>query len=282
MSSRRSGAGSTRSARRHGAQRWVPMAPARGFAISPPSARSSPTPCSAGPTSSGSACSTAPAAPPMLRRSRSPASTACASRRRRYRGWRSSTGVTVEIEGRPADYRDVGDSLDDRGVHRRHRGRARLVRPRRDDQRRRSRAAVRRGVRGARERRLARAARGRGSLLAARTPPAVVAPADRGGTGADGVAVGAAADQPLPGRPVGRARRARRRDRAGAGVAASGRRAARARRARRARSAARRWPRGCAPTSSRGSAGWRRCGSSSSAGSSPTTWGSARRCRRWR
>ena len=32
----------------------------------------------------------------------------------------------------------------------------------------------------------------------------------------------------------------------------------------------------------RASAGWRRCGSSSSAGSSPTTWGSARRCRRSR
>ena len=36
------------------------------------------------------------------------------------------------------------------------------------------------------------------------------------------------------------------------------------------------------PTSSTGSAGWRSCGSRGSAGSSPTTWGWARRCRRWR
>ncbi len=61
--------------------------------------------------------------------------------------------------------------------------------------------------------------------------------ADRGGQGADRLAVGAAADQPLPGRALGRARGARRRHRAGAGVAAPGRRAARARRGRRARPA---------------------------------------------
>ena len=39
---------------------------------------------------------------------------------------------------------------------------------------------------------------------------------------------------------------------------------------------------GCAPTSRTGSTGWRSCGSTSSAGSSPTTWGSARRCSPWR
>ena len=44
---------------------------------------------------------------------------------------------------------------DDRRLDRRDRGRARLVRPRRDDQRRGPRAAVRRGVRGARARRVA-------------------------------------------------------------------------------------------------------------------------------
>ena len=54
------------------------------------------------------------------------------------------------------------------------------------------------------------------------------------------------------------------------------------RRDRRARAAGDACRRSCAPTSARGSAGWRRCGSSSSAGSSPTTWGSARRCRRSR
>ncbi len=41
----------------------------------------------------------------------------------------------------------------------------------------------------------------------------------------------------------------------------------------------RRCRRSCGPTSAMASAGWRRCGSSSSAESSPTTWGSARRCR---
>ena len=39
---------------------------------------------------------------------------------------------------------------------------------------------------------------------------------------------------------------------------------------------------GCVPTSWTGSAGWRSCGSTASAASSPTTWGSARRSRRWR
>ena len=38
----------------------------------------------------------------------------------------------------------------------------------------------------------------------------------------------------------------------------------------------------CGPTSSRASGGWRSCGSSGSAGSSPTTWGWARRSRRSR
>ena len=38
----------------------------------------------------------------------------------------------------------------------------------------------------------------------------------------------------------------------------------------------------CVPTSWTGSSGWRSCGSTSSAASSPTTWGSARRSRRWR
>ena len=68
------------------------------------------------------------------------------------------------------------------------------------------------------------------SLLLPAAP--VAAPADRGGRGVDGRTVGAAADQPLPGRPVGGARRARRRDRAGTGVAAPGRRPARAGRGR--------------------------------------------------
>ena len=59
------------------------------------------------------------------------------------------------------------------------RRRARLVRPRRHDQHRGARAAVRRGVQGARERRVADAAPGRRPLLAARAPPAVAARADR-------------------------------------------------------------------------------------------------------
>ena len=190
--------------------------------------------------------------------------------------------VTVEVVGEPADYRDVGDSLTIGVSTVEHRRRARLVRPRRDDQRRRARAAVRRGVHGARERRVAHAARDGAhfSLLDAR--PAVAAAADRRGPRARRLAVGAAADQPLSGRAVGRARRARRRHRAGAGVAAPGRRAARARRDRRARAAGDAAGASCAPTSARASAGWRRCGSSSSAGSSPTTWASARRCRRSR
>ncbi len=54
---------------------------------------------------------------------------------------------------------------------------------------------------------------------------------------AGGFPVRIAADQPLPGRAVGRACGARRRDRAGTGMAAPGGRAAGARRARRARSA---------------------------------------------
>ena len=40
--------------------------------------------------------------------------------------------------------------------------------------------------------------------------------------------------------------------------------------------------RSCAPTSSTGSAGWRSSGRPGWAGSSPTTWGWARRCRPWR
>ena len=39
---------------------------------------------------------------------------------------------------------------------------------------------------------------------------------------------------------------------------------------------------GCGPTSRTDSAGWRSCGSTGSAASSPTTWASARPCRPWR
>jgi hypothetical protein len=44
----------------------------------------------------------------------------------------------------------------------------------------------------------------------------------------------------------------------------------------------RRCGRSCARISSTVSAGWRSCGSTASAASSPTTWGSARRRNRWR
>ena len=81
--------------------------------------------------------------------------------------------------------------------------------------------------------------------------------------------------------PVGRARRGRHRRRAGrpvgAGRAGAARRSTRCRRS--SRSASR--PR-CGPTSSTASAGWPSSGSAASAGSWPTTWAWARRCRRWR
>ena len=103
---------------------------------------------------------------------------------------------------------------------------------------------------------------------------------DRGGPGAAGRARRPAADQPVPGRAVGRAGRARRGRPPGPGVAAAG------------TGTARRWAtprpsaraaaggaagRSCVPTSWTGSSGWRSCGSTGSAASSPTTWGWARR-----
>jgi len=147
-------------------------------------------------------------------------------------------GVTVEIEGRPADYRDVGDSLTigvstadiagerdwfDLGVTISVDGRELPL------------AEVFVALASG-DSHVLLADGAHFSLLAPRLQ--ALRQADRGGTGADGVAVGAAADQPLPGRAVGRVRRTRRRDRAGAGVAAAGRCVARARCARRARSAA--------------------------------------------
>ena len=111
---------------------------------------------------------------------------------------------------------------------------------------------------------------------------------DRGSTGPAGHRRRAAADQPVPGRAMGRAGRARRGRPPGPGVAAAGAGTARGQRGRRdlriRAAGSRRTPcgPGCVPTSWTGSAGWRSCGSTASAASSPTTWGSARHSRRWR
>ena len=139
----------------------------RAFAISRPSARSSPTPAhrhrarTLRPARRRRTARRRAGHPAHRSRQHAPDDRGAAAPRAR-------TDIEVEVSGQPADYRDVGDSLDDRRLDRRRRRRARLVRPRRDDQHRRSRAAVRRGVRGARERRVAHAARRRRSLLAAR------------------------------------------------------------------------------------------------------------------
>ena len=95
-----------------------------------------------------------------------------------------------------------------------------------------------------------------------------------------------AADQPVPGRAVGGARRrsassAARPQR----VAAAGSAACSVER-RRDRPSGPTQPAGaaarsCGRTSSTDSSGWRSCGSTSSAASSPTTWAWARRCSRW-
>ena len=81
--------------------------------------------------------------------------------------------------------------------------------------------------------------------------------------------------------PVGRARRGRHRRRAGGPVGAG--RPGAARRSTRCPRSSRSGSRpSCAPTSSTASGGWPTCGRRASAASWPTTWGSARRCRRWR
>ncbi len=90
------------------------------------------------------------------------------------------------------------------------------------------------------------------------------------------------ADQPVPGGAMGGVRRARCHRGPGTGVAAPGRRAPGAQ-LHRAQAAARGPARHAAAVPGRtGSAGWRSCGSTSSAASSPTTWDWVRRCSRWR
>ena len=159
--------------------------------------------------------------------------------------------VVIEVSGDAADYREAGDSLQigvstgevtgetdwfDLGV---------------SDHRRGTRGAVRRGVPGAGRGRVAPAAARRRVLLPPEARAAGVAHADRGGARAAGPDRRPAADQPVPGGPVGGAGRTRRRRAPGTGVAAAGRGPAVARPAHRHR-AARDPVRAAAPLPARG------------------------------
>ena len=93
---------------------------------------------------------------------------------------------------------------------------------------------------------------------------------------------GAPADQPVPGRAVGGAGRPGRGQPPGGGVAAAGATGCSTSGRSRPRRSRRRSARSCARTSSPGSSGSPSCGRTASAASWPMTWGSARRCRRWR
>ena len=191
-------------------------------------------------------------------------------------------GVIIEVTGQPADYREAGDSLRiavstdevagstdwfDLGVTLSVGG---------------TRGAVPRRVPGTQPRRAAHAASRRRVLLAAEARAAGTGQAHRGGAGAAGLAAGSAQDQPVSGRAVGRTGRAR-------GRRPPGRTRGRSRSAgcchptaSAVRTRQRRCGHGCGPTSRTVSAGWRSCGSTGSAASSPTTWASARPCRPWR
>ena len=225
---RSTGRGPTGSARRPGMRRWRAARRSPASATATPSGRSSPQPSSREPASSGSTCSTRTAGRRRRRETRWEGSRRCARRPSCCRRC-EERGIAVEIAGEPADYRDLTDSLTigvstaeiagesdwfDLGVTIAVEGRELPL------------ADV-----------FVALARGESRLLLddgatrlARGPPArVAAPADRGGAGTHRLPVGVATDQPLPGRAVGRARRARRRHRAGRGLAAPGRRPARAR-----------------------------------------------------
>ena len=191
-------------------------------------------------------------------------------------------GVAVELDGEPADYREAGDSLRiglstsavagdtdwfDLGVRITVEGREVPF------------ADV-----------FAALAAGQSHLLLPdgayfsldKPRAAGAAGADRGGPGPAGRAGRPVADQPVPGRAVGRAGRAR--------VSSTGRPGSGNSRS----PACWRWTgsptRRCRPVSprplrpyQRDGFGWlASCGSTGSAASSPTTWGWARRCRRWR
>ena len=170
----------------------------------------------------------------------------------------------------------------DRGVGRRARRRRGLVRPRHRHHRRGQQGPVHRAVRRAGERPVAPAAGRRRVLLARQARAGGPRPAHRRGADAAGPAGRRPPDQPVPGRAVGGAGRPGRGQPPGGRVAAPGQRAARHRRRSKPRRSRRRSARNCARTSCPASSGSPSCGRTASAASSPTTWGSARRCRRWR
>ena len=114
---------------------------------------------------------------------------------------------------------------------------------------------------------------------------AAAGPADQGGAGTAGRSRRPAADQPVPGRAVGRADRRSAswcaRPRCGSSRCRDCSRWARSNGVSQAPAGWHR-RRSCVPTSWKASSGWRSCGGTGSAGSSPTTWAWARRSRRWR
>ena len=142
-------------------------------------------------------------------------------------------GVAVEVTGEPADYREAGRFAAHRRVHRRDSGRQRLVRPRGHDHGRGPRGPVHRRVHRAQPRRVAPAAPRRRLLQPGQARTAAARQPDRGGPGPAGSRRRPAADQPVPGRAVGRAGRARRGRPPGPGVAAAGAGTARGQRGRR-------------------------------------------------
>ena len=118
-------------------------------------------------------------------------------------------GLIVEVTGEPADYREAGDSLRIAVSTDEVAGDTRLVRPRRDDHRR--------GPRGAVRSRCSSRSAAASRICCCPTAPTsrldkpelqALRPADRGGPGAAGLARRPAADQPVPGRALGRAGRA--------------------------------------------------------------------------